>query len=341
MKRIICHIIFCLFINLIQGQDTPSILLEDMDEHSLKIKCYCKPGVRNKTRSKGLEISYQYLGAGEISAPNNEFNSPNPTYSKFRKFKTKLSLPLLNKDQLKLIIGFAYNAEQFELETLQNDYQGLIKTTDDLNFKSTAFNLNFGYSPNSTNYIGGRFKLEYNGGYENIVDFSKRYAIYSGGIAYGIKKHEDHEWGFGIAASKNFRRQGFRVLPFIFWNKTFNDNWGFQITFPASYNLRYNMDPKTIFVASATFNGESYSFDQGNNSDRMIAYNHSEIQTILKMERQLIPWLWLDLQAGYNFNYSSSFELQLTRETLLEIDPGDRLLLKVGIFISPPDDFLK
>lgn len=182
--------------------------------------------------------------------------------------------------------------------------------------------------------------ISYNGSYDNLVSFSKRYAVYSGGIAFGIKKHEDNEWGFGFAGSKNFRGQGLRVLPFLFWNKTLNDNWGFQISFPSSFNLRYNYNPKTILIATANYNGDSYSFDQVIVDNRPIAFNHSEILTVLKLQRQIVPWLWLDAQVGYHFNFNSSFELQSTQEELLEISPGNSLLFKFGIFISPPDKFL-
>jgi len=130
------------------------------------------------------------------------------------------------------------------------------------------------------------------------------------------------------------------VLPFLFWNKTLNDNWGFQLTFPTNYNLRYNLDAKNIFVLSARYNGESYSYDQTFNSVRQIAYNHSEILTLVKVERELIPWLWMDISAGYHFNFNNSFELQISHEDLLEIDPGNSFYFNIGLFISPPDHFL-
>lgn len=324
------------------AQARPAILLEDMDEHSLEIKCFCKPGVRNKSRSKGIELSYQLLGAGEISAPNNEFTQPYPEYSKFRKFRTNISLPIIRHEQFKTIIGYSYAAEQFEIRDIDNDndYQGLIAATDNLNFKKSSFDINVAYSPNATNYIGGKFALSYNGSYDGLVSFAKRYAVLSGGLAFGIKKHEDNEWGFGIAGSNNFRNQGFRVLPFIFWNKTLNDHWGFQISLPSSINLRYNYSPKTILIASANYNGDSYSFDQVQIDDRSIAFNHAEILTVLKLQQEIVPWLWLDVQAGYHFNFNSSFELQTSQEELLDIDPGNSVLFKFGIFISPPDKFL-
>jgi len=334
-------ILIILFFNLsLNAQTRPNVLLDDLDEHSLSIKCYCKPGVRNKTRSKGLELSYQYLGEGQISAVNNEFSQPYPEYSKFRKVRTKLSLPIVRTTQFKSIISLSYQAEQFELRNSGSDFRDLIEGLDNLNFKSSALSAAFSYSLDEVKYIGAKFSTSFNGSYEGLIDFSNRYTIYSGALALGFKKDEDNEWGLGIAGSKNFRSQGFKALPFVFWNKTLNDNWGFQITFPASYNLRFNANNKTILVLGANYNGESYSYDQITNFEGPIAFNHSEILSVIRLERQIVPWLWLDLSAGYHFNFNSNFEFQNTNETLLEIDPGNSILLKVGLFISPPDSFI-
>lgn len=140
-------IAFCC-VSIAYAQQRPVFLLEDMDEHSLDVKCYCKPGVRNKFRTKGVELSYQFLGNGVISAPNDEFVQPYPEYSKFRKFRAKLSLPLIRRDQFKIIVAYKYDAEQFELKNTNNDYQGLVQATDGVNFKSSTFDLSLAFSPN-------------------------------------------------------------------------------------------------------------------------------------------------------------------------------------------------
>ncbi len=229
MRLLILSIIY-FSISYSFAQQRPAILLEDMDELSLEVKSFCKPGVRNKTRSKGVELSYQLLGRGDITAPNNEFTQPYPEYTKFRKFRTKVSLPLIRKERLKTIMSFSYEAEQYEIDNIASDFQQLISSTDDTNFKSTSVDLSCAYSLNEKHYIGGRFSHSYNGNYDGLISFSQRYAVYGAGLAFGIKKNEDNEWGIGIAASRNFRNQGLRALPFLFWNKTINDNWGFQLS---------------------------------------------------------------------------------------------------------------
>ena len=322
------------------SQGRPELFPEDLDENSLAIKCYCKPGVRNKSRPKGIEISYQFLGNGEITAPNGEFGAPYPEYSKFRNFKAKLAFPIIRKEQFTTIIGASYSAEQFELSSMANDFQSLIGGTNNVNFKSTAIELGGYYSINEKNYIGGKFISSFNGSYDGIVKFDNRYAVYTGALLYGIKKDDDNEWGFGLAGSKNFRSQGFTILPYLFWNKTFDESWGMQITFPTSYKLRYNLDNKTNIWATANYNGESYSYDQAMGNSRSIAFNHAEILTRLKVEREIVPWLWMEFNIGYHFNFNSNFELQSTNESLLDVDPGNSHFIKIGVFISPPDTFL-
>ena len=44
------------------AQRRPEIFPEDIESTTLDVKCLCQPGVDNKSRSRGLDISYQFLG---------------------------------------------------------------------------------------------------------------------------------------------------------------------------------------------------------------------------------------------------------------------------------------
>ena len=88
------------------------------------------------------------------------------------------------------------------------------------------------------------------------------------------------------------------------------------------------------------YNGESYSFDQ-ELINRQISFNHSEMQYMLKIERQIVPWVWLDLAGGYQMNFDSSFEVQETLRDILTVNIENTWYLRVGVFISPTDKFMQ
>ena len=55
------------------SQIKPEILPEDFVRNETNITCYCKPGVRNNSRSKGLAISYGFLGSGTFEEEGTQF----------------------------------------------------------------------------------------------------------------------------------------------------------------------------------------------------------------------------------------------------------------------------
>ena len=324
----------------LSSQTRPGIFLEDLEESSLNVRCLCNPGIRNKSRSKGIELTYNLVGPGDVRAARSIFTEPYPRYSKFRKFRVKVAAPIIRREAFKILVGYSYHAEQFEFQRLPNDFQDILNQFNNLNLKSSAFDLTFSYSLNEVNYMGIRINSRFSGDYDGMVQFDGRYSIFSGAIAFGIKKHEDNEWGFGLAMANNFRSSGLRALPFVFWNKNFNYKWGLEATFPSKFYMRYNFNPKTIMLGGFNYNGESYSFDQ-DLINRQVSFNHSELQFLLKFERQIVPWIWLDFVGGYQVNFDSNFELQANKRDLLSISPQNSWYLRFGIFISPPDEFLQ
>ena len=322
------------------SQNRPNILFEDIEQGDLSIKCLCKPGIRNKSKSKGLEIYYNLLGGGELSAPNFNFFSSQPEYQQFRKFRAKITLPIVRSEAFKMLVGMSYQAEQYEFRRLEADFENILAQIDNRNFKSTAFNLTMSYSLNEINYLGLRYSTRYNGAYSGFISTQSRYAINTAALAFGIKKTEDEEWGIGVAFSETFRSSGFRVLPFVFWNKNIDHRFGIEATFPAEFYTRYNLNPKTILLGGFNFNGESYSFDQ-QIIDRQLSFNHTELQFLLKCERQLFPWVWLNAAGGFQFNFNSNFEVQSTQRDLLTVSPENTWYFRIGLFLSPPDSFLK
>lgn len=320
------------------AQIRPHILLENLEESNLDVKCYCKPGVRNKSRSKGIEISYNLIGPGELAIPNGEINPPLPKYSKFRKFRAKLSYPVVRGDKFNMIMGYTYHAEKFAFKIIPGDHERLLAGLHNLNLKGSSFSTMMLYSLGEKNYLGLRLNADYHGDYSGLINFSEQYSIYTSTFVLGFKKSEDNEWGFGITGSTSFRDRSLRVLPFLFWNKTLSDRIGIEATLPVKIYLRYNLDQETIFLIGANYNGESYSFVQ-DFSNRNVTFNHSEIQFLAKAQRQVVPWLWVNMEFGFQENFNSNFQEQSTGTNLLDINPKSSYFFRIGLFISPPDSF--
>ena len=319
------------------GQNTRSLLLEDMSESDFGIKCYCKPGVQNKSRPKGIEFYYNIIGPGKLKS---EQLGTDPRFTKFRKAKFKLSFPLLRGEKHRIITSYSLHAEQYEFREVEDDFDGLFNQLDDRNFKSNSFNIFYSHSLDADNYLGFSLNNTFNGDYSGLFSFEGRYHILTGVAALGFKKSDDNEWGFGLAMSKSFRNRGFRVLPFVYWYKNFNDQWGLESTIPSKIYFRYNYNPETILLFGYNYNGESYSFDASNQQNRL-TFNHNELQFLIRMERKIVDWVWFDFAGGYQYNFDTTFENQIEASDLLSVRPGGSAYIRFGLFLSPPDHFFK
>lgn len=320
----------------LSAQNTRSLLLEDMSESDFQIKCFCKPGVQNKSRPKGLQFYYNVIGPGNLKSDQ---ISQNPRFTKFRKAVFKLALPVLRHEKHRVFMSYAFHAEQYEFKEIENDFDGLFTQLDDRNFKSSTLNLFYTRSINEKNYLGFSLNNSFNGDYEGLFSLGSRYHILTAVAALGFKKSEDNEWGFGVAYSNSFRNRSFRFLPFFYWYKNFNQKWGLESTIPSKIYFRYNHNPNTILLFGYNYNGESYSFDSQSQNSRL-TFNHNELQFLVKLERKIVDWVWLDLAGGYQHNFDTTFENQTEQSDLLSVKPGGSAYMRIGFFISPPNSFI-
>ncbi|MEL6922609.1 MAG: DUF6268 family outer membrane beta-barrel protein [Bacteroidota bacterium] len=325
------------------AQSKPIIFPNDLNPVSNGVKCFCKPGVKNKSRSRGLTISYTHLAGGDFEVENFDRQNPASAFDRFSTLLVDVKIPVINKPYFKLLAGYKYLNEAFTFRSFGNPDLPLLSGLNDKRLKGNAYSLYVSKPLNEKFYLAFRVRAGFFGDYEEWMNFDSRYALLNGLATFGIKKSDDKEWGFGVAISKSFRRPNWLVLPFLFFNKNFNDDWGMEIVLPVSMYLRRNLNPKTIILGGFQFGSQSYSIDltPATTTTQSYAINHSEVIAQLSVERQLAPWVWANLRAGYQINFSNDFRLQSNFEEAINVDPDNGMIFQIGVFLSPPDRFIK
>ncbi len=318
------------------AQSVPEILPEDFSPTEGNIVCYCRPGVRNKSRSKGAELSYGFLGAGTFEQKDTQASTLLADYQRLNRFKIDTKIPILLKDHISILGGYQFFAERFNFENLGSDFSDVFSQLDGDLLKSNSFSLIVSKPLNETRYIAGRLRYTSNGNYEEFISFSQNHSIYKAIVVYGIKPSDDFEWGIGISYSKGFRNTN--IIPFLLYNRTFNNEWGIEAVLPGYVFLRCNINHKLIVLGGVEFGSQSYRIDTDfdSNEGLAFAYNHSEIINSIRLEYSLAPWVWANLKVGYQVNFNSDFEERNLNSQTFEVNPTDALFLNIGIFISPP-----
>ncbi len=340
--RFLFLIILC-FPLLTFGQKKPQIFTEDIAPSTVGIRCYCKPGLLNQSRSRGLELSYKLFGPAILKGEGETLSEPFSRIRRHHSITLKLKFPIINNEGFKLLAGYNYQPEWYEYQRVGTDYNAELSYIDGLVLKSSAFSATAIKSFNETIYAVLKLKAATNGDYDMWMDWHPRYRVVNVLGAVGVKNKPGREWGGGIVFSQSFRRT--IALPFLFYNRNFNDRWGLETVLPASILVRYNLDEKTILLSGLEYNSRSFAItipETVVTENPVYHFNHSEVEVTTKVERQIVPWLWFDIQGGLQFNFSSEFSAK--NEELVPsfmVDPKDSWFLRVGLFLSPPDDLIK
>jgi hypothetical protein len=340
MKSIFSIACLLLVQTVLTSQTKPEFFPEDISRDGLQVRCYCKPGVRNKSRSKGLEIAYTRLGSGTFEAEDNSVASPYSQYSNWERLKIGLKVPLVNKENLKILLSYKYFSESFSLSQYGIDFSETFQELNARRLKKNSIGAIITKPLNESKYLAFRFGYAADGNYSGLLNFKKDYAVYKALGLYGVKKNEDLEWGVGLSFSKSFRRT--TILPFLLYNRNFNKHWGIESVFPAFVYGRYNFSPISILLFGFEYNSDSYRMkvDLPNNGLLDYGLNHSEVTGMVRLEQQITPWVWANVRVGYQMNFSTDFESKSLETIPFNVEPTGGLVFQIGLFISPPDRFM-
>jgi len=347
MRAVFTLFLFPVFLTL-AAQESPLFQVVDTSSSEQCLsQTFCTPGILNKSRSRGIDIAYNFLNGGMIRPEQSQFQERAGQLQSLESIIVKVKVPLLLKPGLKVLAGFNYQPETYTFATIPDagvsslatlHFSDVFRDIDTRYLKHTSLNLYAMKPLDERHYLGVRFRYASNGDYTGIMSFRDRYAAYQATIAYGIKKNKDFEYGFGLAFSKNFRRT--IVLPAFFYNRNFNSKWGLETVFPAYVNGRYNINNKSILLFGYEFNSRAYSIDIGNRrsaTESVFHLRHSELLFGASLERQIVPWIWMNIKAGFQVNLPTQFDAQIPGAPSYEFRPANAPYLRMGVFISPPD----
>lgn len=343
MKYLIFTAAILLYALQAGAQAKPGFFPEDVTTQGGELRCHCKPGIENRSRSKGLELSYGYFGGGRFKPEDTLLSQPLTEFRNLSYLKLDLKAPVINKEAFKLLLSYSYFSEVYDFKRFGPDFSETFREINDGPLKSSSLGLIISKSLGEFHYVGFRAKISSNGNYPGLGRFfDGRLAIYKLYGIYAIKPSDDFEWGLGVAFSKSFRRNN--LVPFLLFNRNFNDKWGIESVFPANVFMRYNLGAGDILLFGVEYDSQSYriAVPSANVPAGILDYavNHSEFFASARVEHQFARWIWGNFKAGYRFNFSTDFEAKTPGTIPFNVEQSNAFFFQLGFFLSPPDDLL-
>ena len=339
MRNRVAHIIFS-FTLLSQGLFSQS----QMEELHLAGICdeegYCIPSLQGLPRSKGFSLNYTTMQNQFI---NTEF--ANESYSgsieESSIIEVKAKVPLLLKNNLKIILGGEYSTYDFEFSNRDADRNPVYETLDQLRYSSLEAKLYVVKPFKGNKYIFSRISTQLTGDLSKggINDYFR--STFS--ILYGIRSSINVTWGVGL----NYRYALGRhlVFPTLAYSRILSEKWSFEAYLPVSTNLRYMHNSKNIFELRNRLAGEHFNINSGTTGNESIFLRKTDFYSTLVYEREVHDFLWVSLAGGGQFNigFDSSINNTVPGNGPFRVtnDLTNTFLLQIGIFIVPPKKWVE
>ena len=303
---------------------------------------FCKPGVVNKSPSKG--ISLEYFIQPNVKLKSNIATDESSKVGYNDRFRFKFKIPLIHKEKFSFMLGADYQIEEYEFDFIDNETRYLFESIDDKGLTTGRLSAYALRPLNNNTYITAKVEGTFNGEYDGLINFSKRYAIYRGAVIIGHKRQEHKEWGVGVMYSNGFRRNA--IYPILMYNHTFNKHWGIETVVPVRLQVRYNITNKNMVLFGTDYKSRVYSIDvvdDSENSSDIFNMQRREVQLAATFKQQLSRWVWFDIKAGYVYNFTTRFDLASPGiepvRNFITADPSSGPFIRFGLFLSPPKEY--
>lgn len=312
---------------------------------------FANQSVLGQGPSKGLIVHYERLPLDFKIRSTGVNGVPDYTtdVSKNAQLTVKLYAPILNHPHLKLILGLNYERQEFQFRDQTSiDQYSLYSNIQNKGLTTIGSQLAVFRPVDEVHFYVFRIKGELNGDYSsdqlNVADYLK----VSSEFIYGWKRSPTFAWGVGVQLGYALGRQS--IYPAIVYNRTFNERWGVEALFPARVLVRRNLTPKAILFGGYELASTNYNlklrtpFATGTNQQvRSLELRQIDVKFRLRLEHELLSFLWGAAEAGYRYNYQfNSFDrTNNTRDLVINSQLGLAPYVALDLFIVPPRKLLE
>ena len=300
---------------------------------------YCIPSLQGLPRSKGFSLNYTTIRNQNI---NTEYASERYSglVEEISIIEVKAKVPVLLRDNLKIILGGEYSTYDFKFAKQHADRNSVYGTLNQIRYRTLGTKLYVLKPFKGNKYVFSRISVQLAGDLSNegIDDYFQ--STFS--ILYGIRASTNMTWGIGL----NYRVALGRhlVFPTFAYSQILSKKWSLEAYLPVNVTLRYMHSSKSIFEFRNRLAGEHFNINSGIKGDKNIFLAKTDFYSTIVYEREVHNFLWVSLAAGRQFNidFDSSKNRAAQGNGALRITNNltNAFLFEVGIFLVTPKRWL-
>ncbi|MFY7898587.1 MAG: DUF6268 family outer membrane beta-barrel protein [Chitinophagaceae bacterium] len=276
-------------------KSTTSFSFEDVDNTPIKV--YCNQKITNQTPNRFISIGYELQTASTIKINNAAWND-SKQFNAMQGIRLNVNTPLVSTNQLIVNAGaqFARTAFNGNINAPYPLYNELVE--DGLHTSGVQLTM---FKPlNAKNFFIFQTSVDANWLAGSVKQMDTKAATISATAMYGWKKSDNEMIGLGV--SRTYRLGRLIYVPVVLWNKTFNDQWGVEATFPAKAHVRRNINSKSLLQFGYELEGNQYAIYTNKALFANTYLQRGEIKPRFIYERSIVGFWWLSIQAGLRIN---------------------------------------
>jgi hypothetical protein len=277
------------------SKPAPTFTFEDVDNTPIKV--YCNQKILNQTPNRFISIGYEYQSASVLKA-NTALEGDSRKINAMQGLRVNFNTPLVSKNKLIVILGGQYARTTFAGRN-QFVYPLFPQLVND-GLHTAGLNTTIFKPLNEKNFIIVQLNADANWLAPTLKNINTQAITFSATAIYGWKKNESEMFGLGV--SRTYRMGRLIYVPVVLYNKTFNDKWGTEITFPAKAHVRRNINPKSLLQLGYELEGNQFALYSTNASTAPTFLQRGEFKPRLIYERSLFGFWWLSVQTGLRVN---------------------------------------
>ena len=303
----------------------------------------CTPGVIGMPRPKGIFLEYEFDPSYQLNPKTSTgLASGSEEARAHSTFSAGIRLPVIRSHHTKLIIGFKFRDENYNLDESNPNMEPFYRQLDEENLYSIGSSAYLTHYNHNSTYWLLRGKVSLDGDFRGEDKAIGQYLNFSFTPVFGWKKHQDLSIGIGASVKHAYGR--FSVYPVLLYFRNFNEHWGLEAAIPSKVRVRYRPNVKTNIYIGARLEGTRNALVVAAplSDGSLLALERADLRYGVRVERELHDWLWIGAAVGLrqpiSLRVADNFTAGFPR--VFDADSRASLYGSAGIFIVPPRKWL-
>jgi hypothetical protein len=290
----------------ISHAQTDSLNNDDLTDYShfsdaSGVRRYATQKVINQSPTRIISIGYEYQGGFEMPDLPQDLSAPasvDYTVNRMSGLRAQVNLPVVSNDKIIWQVGANYWSSYFQLK--ENASSSFEKSLENNGLHTIGLQTTIFKPLDEKHWLIIQAAGDINSSSNEFTNTLSKGLTISGTAIYGWKYNEKNMMGIGIA--RTYRAGALLHVPVLFWNKTFNDQYGMELLLPARGFIRRNFSTTRMLQMGYELEGNQFHI-QGAGPAGDLFLQRGELKPKLMWDQKISGYIWLNLQAGMRLNW--------------------------------------